>query len=207
MGKKNRRRLPQGRATRPPADPHVQAVLNSVGEQLSLRAELLSAGDPSAQAEQRLADAIEDLSTAIAEFDPVRVIEVARIRCLPWSFLPQAGASEAGLTRAEVLTLLAITGHERLAGKAGPPASPEPPECQNSSCRALRVQPVTDAVYSRIEDVDAILRNWKRPSRKSAHWPRIWTMSFCMPNSRLLAASFWSGSMARPTWLRATKTL
>ena len=158
MGKKNRRRLPQGRATRPPADPHVQAVLNSVGEQLSLRAELLSAGDPSAQAEQRLADAIEDLSTAIAEFDPVRVIEVARIRCLPWSFLPQAGASEAGLTRAEVLALLAITGHGSLASKAGLPASPEPPECQASSCRALRAQPVTDAVYSRIEAVDAILQ-------------------------------------------------
>lgn len=157
MGKKNRRRPPQRRATRPPADPHVQAVLNSVGTQLNLRAELLSAEDPSAHVEQRLADAIEDLSTAIAEFDPVRVIEVARIRCLPWSFLPQAGASEAGLTRAEVLTLLAITGHRNLAGKAGPPASPEPPECQESSCRDLRAQPITDAVYSRIETVDAIL--------------------------------------------------
>lgn len=158
MGKKKRRRPPQRRATRPSADPHVQAVVNSVGSQLRLLDELLSTEDPSAQAEQRLADAIEDLTTAIAEFDPVRVIEVARIRCLPWAFLPQAGASEAGLTRAEVLTLLAITGHERLAGKAGPPASPEPPECQKSSCRDLRVQPVTDAVYSRIEDVDAILQ-------------------------------------------------
>ena len=157
MGKKNRRRPPQRRATRPPADPHVQAVLNSVGTQLNLRAELLSAEDPSAHVEQRLADAIEDLSTAIAEFDPVRVIEVARIRCLPWSFLPQAEASEAGLTRAEVLTLLAITGHRNLAGKAGPPASPESPECQESSCRDLRAQPITDAVYSRIETVDDIL--------------------------------------------------
>ena len=157
MGKKKRRRPTQRRATRPPADPHVQAVLNSVGAQLSLCAELLSAEDPSAHVEKRLADAIEDLAAAIAEFDPVRVVEVARIRCLPWSFLPQAGASEAGLTRAEVLALLAITGHGSLAGKAGPPASPEPPECQEPSCRDLRIQPITDAVHRRIEAVDAIL--------------------------------------------------
>ena len=61
------------------------------------------------------------------------------------------------MTRAEVLTLLAITGYRNLAGKAGPPASLEPPECQESSCRDLRAQPITDAVYSRIETVDAIL--------------------------------------------------
>ena len=91
MGKKKRRRPTQRRATRPPADPHVQAVLNSVGAQLSLCAELLSAEDPSAHVEQRLADAIEDLAAAIAEFDPVRVVEVARIWCLPWSFLPKRG--------------------------------------------------------------------------------------------------------------------
>lgn len=142
---------------RPAADPHLQAVLRSVGAQLSLSTELLSADDPRAEAEQRLADAIDDLSTAIAKFDPVRVIEVARIRCLPWSFLPQAGASEAGLTRAEVLALLATTSHANLAGKAGPAASPGP-EGQESSRGPLEAQPITDAVYSRIEAVDAILQ-------------------------------------------------
>lgn len=158
MGKKNRRRTPQHRAARPPADPHVQAVLNSVGAQLSLRAELLSAEDPSAKAEDRLAALIDDLSTAIAEFDPVRVIEVARIRCLPWSFLPQAGASEAGLTHAEVLALLAIAGYGSLGGNRRASALPEPHEAQEPSDRALRAQPITDAVYSRIEAVDAILQ-------------------------------------------------
>lgn len=138
------------------ADPHVQAVLKSVGAQLSLRAELLSADDPSAQAEQRLADAIDELSTAIGEFDPVRVIEVARIRCLPWSFLPQAGASEAGPTRAEILALVAVTSHANLAGEAGP-ASLEPPEGEEFSHGPLQAQPITDAVYSRIEALDTIL--------------------------------------------------
>lgn len=158
MGKKNRQGPPQRWAARPPADPHVQAVFNSVGVQLSLLAELLPTEDPSAQAEQRLADTIEDLSTALAEFDPVRVIEVARIRCLPWSFLPQTGASEAGLPHAEVLALLAIAGHGSLGDKKRPPVSPESPECHETSCRALRAQPITDVVYSRIEAVDNVLQ-------------------------------------------------
>lgn len=157
MGKKNRRRTQQRRAARPPTNPHVQEFLNSVEEQLSLRTELLSAEDPSVKAEERLAALIDDLSTAIAEFDPVRVIEVARIRCLPWSFLSQTGAPEAGLTHAEVLALLAIASHGSLGGKMRAPALPEPPEAQEPSDRALWPQPITDAVYSRIEAVDAIL--------------------------------------------------
>lgn len=140
----------------PAADPHAQAVLKSVGAQVSLRAELLSADDPSGLAEQRLAEAIEELSTAIAEFDPVRVIEVARLRCLPWSFLPQAGASEAGLTRAEVLALLAVTSHASLGGEAGL-TTPEPAGGEESGHGPLHAQPITDAVYGRIEAVDTVL--------------------------------------------------
>lgn len=157
MRKKNHRWPQQRRAIGPAADPHAQAVLKSVGTQLSLRAELSSADDPSAHAEQRLADAIDEVSTAIAEFDPVRVIEVARLRCLPWSFLSQAGASAAGLTRAEVLALLAVAGHVNLGGEAGP-TTPKPAGGEESSQRPLRAQPITDAVHGRLEAVDTILQ-------------------------------------------------
>lgn len=158
MGKKNRRRQQQRRAVRPAADPHVQAVLRSVGAQLSMSAELLSDDDPSARAEQQLAAAVDNLSMSIAEFDPVRVIEVARIRCLPWSFLPRAAASEAGLTRAEVLALLAITSHANLPADEKSPASPERSEGKESSHGPLRAQPITDAVYGQTEAVDTILQ-------------------------------------------------
>lgn len=156
MGKKNRRRPQQRRITESAADSHAQAVLKSVGAQLSLRAELLSADDPSARAEKLLADAIDELSTAIVEFDPVRVIEVARVRCLPWSFLPQAGASEAGLTRAEVLALLALTSHANRVGEAGPTTT-ELAGGEEASRGSLHAQPITDAVFGRIDAVDTIL--------------------------------------------------
>lgn len=155
-GKRNRRPPQQRRATQPAADPHLKAVLKTLGAQLSLSRELLSADDPLAEADQQLAEAIDDLTTAIAQFDPVRVIEVARIRCLPWSFLP-ASASEAGPTRAEVIALLAVTGHASLAGEVGP-ASPMRAESYEPSHQPLQAQPITDAVYGRIEAVDAILQ-------------------------------------------------
>ncbi|HML50523.1 MAG TPA: hypothetical protein PKD84_03810 [Propionicimonas sp.] len=151
MGKKNRRRPQQSRATAPAPDPRVQAVVRSVGDQLTLGAELLSADDPTAEAERRLGAAIGEVSTAIAQFDPVRVIEVARIGCLPWSHLPQTTDSERGLTRAEVVALLAVASHSGLAGAAEPAADDE------SGLGPLRPQPITDAVHGRMEIVDEIL--------------------------------------------------
>lgn len=152
MSKKKRRRPQQRRAAEPAAGPHAQAVLKSVGAQLSLRSEILSADEPSVHAQQLLADKIDEFSMAIAEFDPVRVIEVARLRCLPWSFLPLAGASEAGLTRAEVFALLAITSHANFSRDTEATGGDE------SSSGPLRAQPITDAVHGRIEALDEILQ-------------------------------------------------
>ncbi|MCC6497898.1 MAG: preprotein translocase subunit SecA [Propionibacteriaceae bacterium] len=156
MGKKNRQRRYQRRSLAPSADSHAQAVLKSVGAQLSLRAELLSADDPSARAEQLLAEAIDELSTAIAEFDTARVIEVARLKCLPWSFFPQAGAAEGGLTRAEVLALLAVTSHASRGSEAGPTKT-ELVGGEEAGRGPSHAQPITDAVYGRIDAVDTIL--------------------------------------------------
>lgn len=158
MGKKKRRKSSQCRTSLPPVDPHRQAILNSIETQRKLFRPILSEKNPPVKAGQLLDEAIYDLLVNIARFDPERVIEVARVRCLPWSFCPLEGASEAGLTQVEVFALLAIANRSETSRKVFPDASPVSPEKRPTGSPSPAVQSITDSVNSRVDSVNTILQ-------------------------------------------------
>jgi translation initiation factor IF-1 len=75
---------------------------------LEIQRELIGAEDPAARAEERLDSVLNTVTTAFAAAEPARVIEIARMRCLPWAHMPVEARSDGGPTRAELLALLAV---------------------------------------------------------------------------------------------------
>jgi hypothetical protein len=101
-------------------DPHLQVVIESIGNTFGVMADLLREADPGQAAEEQLIAIIDDLTSKFASADPPRIIEVARLACLPWSWDP-AGGAEGGPTRAELIALLAVMA-SNTATATGTPA-------------------------------------------------------------------------------------
>ncbi|MEV7959618.1 hypothetical protein ACIOHC_41520 [Streptomyces sp. NPDC088252] len=102
--KKQRRR---SSSVSPVTDPHAQRLMDSVTALTALMA-TLDGNDPAAAADAALTTAVEEFVDDVRRFDPLRLIEVARQRFLP--FGPQGVApssAEANTPHLELLTLVA----------------------------------------------------------------------------------------------------
>lgn len=131
--------------------------MGTVGVQLSLYTEILAADNPLMEIKTRFGDLVDDLSQAFASFDPIRVIEVARLHCLPWSIFPHA-LSEGGFTRAEVITLLAITSHDSAPTKdtsRPPQATALKSEAEDKTPQPIL--PLYETLSPRVKKVDTLL--------------------------------------------------
>lgn len=104
--RQKRRRGQQSR----PVDPHAKTILRSMADFSETMDRLAGSADPLQALEADLASIVAKLATRLSKFDAVRIIEVARIVCLPWSPEGQTNPdAEGGPTRAELIALLALT--------------------------------------------------------------------------------------------------
>ncbi|WP_155846841.1 preprotein translocase subunit SecA [Arthrobacter sp. 131MFCol6.1] len=100
---------------------------------MAVEAALVSGeSDPGPAIRGSIAELVTDVRNVLAPFDPFRVIEMARIRCLPWNSGETEGASpetifnaEGGPTRAELIALIASGGSvETPGGESGETSQP-----------------------------------------------------------------------------------
>jgi hypothetical protein len=168
VSKSRRQRAAAARRTsrRPVDDPHAAVILDSLGGLVSAMSDLVAEPDPVQAANYRLDNIVNGLASEFAGHEPVRLIEIARLRCLPWNFQPIEDR-EGGATRAELLTLLALTAssptsplnlrdQQRDADASGHAAATLDPQREESTSGEL--QPLTDLVYRAVDQIDEILR-------------------------------------------------
>ena len=101
-----------------PLDPHAEVVLSSFASTLDAIGRFAASDDPVADINAALAGLVERLAARLRRVDPARVIEVARMACLPWSSdeHPPAGA-QSGPTQAELITLIAVSAAQQGVGQ------------------------------------------------------------------------------------------
>lgn len=111
--RKSRRQKPNRRAARARTsslDPHGQSIAESVDRQIALMMELADHESPLDELDRRIDAKLTGLCDALAPHKPERIVELARIACLPWSMAGQVKPdTEGGIVKAELLTLLAQT--------------------------------------------------------------------------------------------------
>lgn len=138
--RKKRARTATGRHE--PLDPHLRVATAQLGAVVDLMAEYADADDPAVAVGDALATAVEEFAAAIDGVEPARLIEVARLACLPWA--PEGEVREDAASapaRAELMALIAIaaTGHHASAAVAN-----------DAGAHATGVQPVTDLVHGQL---------------------------------------------------------
>jgi hypothetical protein len=91
-------------------DPDAEVALQSLEGMLEAITQFAESADPLADINAALVELVDAVSGRFCGIDPVRVIEVARLACLPWSFEGQTtGGAERGPTQAELIALIALT--------------------------------------------------------------------------------------------------
>ncbi|GHF22647.1 preprotein translocase subunit SecA [Pseudolysinimonas yzui] len=107
--KKGRSRGPRAASKRTP-DIHAEAVADSVARLAAVMHELLSADAPLDEADRQIELELDGLKIKLQQHRPERVVELARLACLPWAI---AGLikpdTEGGIVKAELLSLIALT--------------------------------------------------------------------------------------------------
>lgn len=114
--KTHRRKVRDQRRRRHPhaagsCDPHGKVILQSMAGMLDAASKFARSDDPGAALDVALSKLVEELATRFCGIHPMRVIETARLACLPWSWggQPAHDGSQAGPTQLELITLIAIT--------------------------------------------------------------------------------------------------
>lgn len=111
--RKSRRKKPNRRAARARTgslDSHGQSIEESIDRQIALMSELADHESPLDELDRRIDAELSTLCDALAPHRPERIVELARIACLPWSVAGRVKPdTEGGLVKAEVLALLAQT--------------------------------------------------------------------------------------------------
>jgi hypothetical protein len=103
---KNKRH--RARARRISPDPHREAVAQSVDRHLLLMTELAAFDSPITELDRRIDAELSALSKELVPHRRERVVELARLVCLPWAVGGQIKPdTEGGITKAELLALLA----------------------------------------------------------------------------------------------------
>ncbi len=107
MKRKNQRKK---RPASPSLDVHGRIIAEAVGRHLQFMQELSKSKTPLEDLGVRVEEELGDLAARLGKEDPGRVIELVRLACLPWSAGgPPAPETEGGATKAELLSLLALT--------------------------------------------------------------------------------------------------
>lgn len=105
---KAKRRKPGAR--RAPLDPHGQAIAQSVDRHMLLLKELAAFELPLNEVDRRIDAELSELADELAPHRPERVVELARLACLPWAVAGQIKPdTEGGTTKAELLALISQT--------------------------------------------------------------------------------------------------
>jgi hypothetical protein len=108
--KKARAKRRQGRARRIQPDPHSRSITESVDRHIALLAGLATLESPLDELDSRIDAKLSLLGNELAAHKPERVVELARLACLPWSVGAETKPeTEGGLTKAELLALLSQT--------------------------------------------------------------------------------------------------
>lgn len=103
--KTRKQRHPQREAT----DAHVHDIVESTLRLQSDVVDLLRSADSLNEVDGRIKDALSTLTNEISGHRPERVIELARMACLPWRMGPLVkSVPQSGVAVAELLTLLAL---------------------------------------------------------------------------------------------------
>ncbi len=110
---RRRRRARQRSGNRTRAiDPHARIIFESIGATAAIVDEIGRENDPAQAAIAKLNEVIDEVSAWFSTIAAVRVIEVARLACLPWSTAGESPigrpGADGGPTRAEVISLLAL---------------------------------------------------------------------------------------------------
>lgn len=91
-------------------DVHAVSTVEHAEELAVMIGELGLFDRPVAEADRRIQLELEALTTRLSAHKPERVVELARLACLPWSHAGQVKPDTVGgLAKAEVLSLLALT--------------------------------------------------------------------------------------------------
>jgi hypothetical protein len=223
MGNRNAGRRSTRQRRRPEqaaVDPHVRIILDSIGAMLDVRNDLMGAEDPATRADERMTRVIDELTTAFAAAEPARIIEIARMRCLPWAHLPVEARSDGGPTRAELIALLALTAKRRYAElepelKPGLDADSEyrttentPPKVPQSATPTAEAdvsgevepQPLTNLVYEAVPSIDLLLQ-LAQARAALAHDP---TDKFATIAVKMRGAEVWMRNTSYPDRVETT---
>ena len=103
-------------------DPHAEVVVQSLADMLDGISLFAKSDDPVAAIDAALVGLVDELTARFCNLDPVRVIESARLACLPWSHGggPVHAGSQKGPTQLELIALTAITAAQSGVGPADP---------------------------------------------------------------------------------------
>jgi hypothetical protein len=89
---------------------HAATIIESAFELDGLIRELSAKSDPIAEADRLIDAELESIKDQLKQHKPERVVELARIACLPWSTAGETKPeTEGGLVKTELLALLALT--------------------------------------------------------------------------------------------------
>ncbi|MET9462931.1 preprotein translocase subunit SecA [Streptomyces canus] len=112
--KKRQRRAVPGTPT---FDPHAEVMVDTWASLVKLMVRMGATDDPEAAADTALNDAVAEFVAKVQRFDPIRLIEVARLASLPMAptgsvapIVPDASAS-----RLELLALVALAAKQEVA--------------------------------------------------------------------------------------------
>src|SRR5688572_1061680 len=94
----------KARVQRTPPSPHGHAIAQSVDRQMLLMKELVAFESPLDELDRRIDATLSALGDELAPHRPERIVELARLACLPWAVAGQVKPdTEGGLTKAELL--------------------------------------------------------------------------------------------------------
>lgn len=111
--------------SRPGADTHAGSIAQSTSRMMSMMHELRSHPAPLSEADHRIDGELEALTMELAGHRPERVIELARLACLPWAIAGQTKpGTDGGPAIAELLALIALASS---SGQSDGSASDETP--------------------------------------------------------------------------------
>ena len=106
---KKRKTRKQRHPQRDARDAHVHDIVDGTLRLQSVMVDLLRSAEPLNEVDGRIKDALSTLTNEISGHRPERVIELARMACLPWRMGPLVKpVPQSGVAVAELLTLLAL---------------------------------------------------------------------------------------------------
>lgn len=114
------KRQKRARSAKPKLDLHAQVVLDSTASMVDAIASFAGSEEPASEIGYAMNQAVKELLEPMHVFDPIRLIEVARLAYLPWATPGTVSvAPAAGAAHLELLALTALGTHGGGAIEAG----------------------------------------------------------------------------------------